>query len=103
MNLPLDLQEFNETTYAHVENGGGALDEIAAGEDRLSLSMDVKPLKSASVLELESISETEGIEGFYQLRNKEGQLLKHHLPLSDLSLLLYGELPDCIYLRRIME
>ena len=103
MNLPLDLQEFNETTYAHVENAGGALDEIAAGEDRLFLRMDVKPLKSASVLELESFSGTEGVEGFYQLRNKEGLLLKNHLPLSDLSLLLYGELPECIYLRRILE
>ena len=103
LNLPLDLREFNETPYAHVENAGGALDEIAAGENRLSLKMDVKPLKSASVLELEGFSETKGMEGFYRLRTNEGRLLKNHLPLSDLSLLLYGELPDCIYLRRIPE
>lgn len=102
MNLPLDLQEFNGTTYAHVEDAGGALDEIAKGENQLSLRVDVKPLKSASVLELESFSDNEDVEGFYQLRNKEGLLLKNHLPLSELSLLLYGELPDCIYLRRIM-
>jgi hypothetical protein len=100
LNLPLNLREFNETTYTHVENAGGALDEMASGENQLSLSMDVKPLKSALVLELEGFPTADGVEGFYQLRNNKGLLLKNHLPLSDLSLLLYGELPEHIYLRQ---
>lgn len=100
IRLPRDLKEFNRTDFAHVENAFGALDEVARGKSKVSLCMDTRPIRKASVLELELQPQSASIYAYYQMRNKKGILLRDHLPLSELSLLLFGELPERIYLRR---
>lgn len=100
VELPLRLKEFNQTDFTQVEETGGALDEFAHGKSKIDISIDTRPLKKASVLELEPLTEHRDMGGYYRLRDRKGVLLKNHLGLSDLGLLLFGEFPERIYLRR---
>lgn len=100
MELPLRLKEFNQTDFTQVEETGGALDEFAHGKSKVNISIDTRPLKKAAVLELEAPAESREVGGYYRLRDKKGILVKDHLGLSDLGLLLFGEFPERIYLRR---
>lgn len=100
IRLPRSLEEFNQTDFARVENALGALDEVACGKRKVSLRVDTKPIKKAAVLELEMLPQTASLYAYYQMRNNKGVLLRDHLPLSELSLLLFGELAERIYLRR---
>lgn len=99
LELPPRLKEFNHTDFTQVESTGGALDELAHGKCRINISIDTRPLKKAAVLELETDSGPEG-GGCYRLLDRKGVLVKDHLELSDLDLLLFGEYPQRIYLRR---
>lgn len=99
LELPPRLKEFNQTDFTQVESTGGALDEMAHGKSRINISIDTKPLNKASVLELETDAEPGG-SSCYRLLNTKGALVKDHLDLSDLDLLLFGEYPERIYLRR---
>lgn len=99
ITLPAVLREYNKTDFTLVEREGGALDEIAGGISRVAVYLDRKPFEKALVLELETFVDAVEL-GYYRLYNGEGNLLKEHLPLSELSLLLYGELPERIYLQR---
>jgi hypothetical protein len=100
LELPPRLKEFNQTDFTQVEESGGALDELAYGKSRVDISIDTRPLKSASVLELETTAAASGQGGCYRLLDRTGRLLKDHLNLTDLDLLLFGEYPERIYLRR---
>lgn len=101
IELPLRLKEFNQTDFTQVEETGGALDEFARGKSKVDISIDTKPLKkAAAVLELETDTQPRDPVCYYRLRDKKGVLLKDHLNLSDLDLLLFGEYPERIYLRR---
>lgn len=99
LELPPRLKEFNQTDFTQVEETGGALDEFARGKSRVNISIDTKPLKKSSVLELVTTEPQNG-NGCYRLLDKKGVLVKDHLDLSDLELLLFGEYPERIYLRR---
>lgn len=99
LELPPRLREFNQTDFTQVETAGGALDELAHGKCRVNISIDTRPLKNAAVLELETTPEPDS-GGHYRLLDKKGALVKDHLDLSDLDLLLFGEFPERIYLRR---
>lgn len=100
LRLPPGLREYNQSDFARVERGHGAFDELAGGKSRVAFSLDTQPLERASVLELETLPTGRRLGGFYRLRNAQGVLLRHHLGLLDLSLLLYGELAERIYLRK---
>ena len=100
LELPPRLKEFNQTDFTQVEQTGGALDEFAHGKSKVFISIDTKPLKKAAVLELEPDTETPELTGCYRLLDRKGALVKDHLDLSDLDLLLFGEFPERIYLRR---
>lgn len=101
VELPIRLKEFNQTDFTQVEGSGGALDEFARGKSKIDISIDTKPLKkAAAVLELETGTPLLDPGCFYRLRDKKGVLVKDHLDLSDLDLLLFGEYPERIYLRR---
>lgn len=100
LELPLRLKEFNQTDFTQVEEAGGALDELAHGKSKVDLSIDTKPLKKAAVLELETADGGGQQEGCYRPMDRKGTLLKDHLNLLDLDLMLFGEFPERIYLRR---
>lgn len=100
LELPLRLKEFNQTDFTLVEETGGALDEFAHGKSKVDISIDTRPLREASVLELETATAPGDPGGCYRLLDRKGTLLKDHLNLSDLDLLLFGEYPERIYLRR---
>jgi hypothetical protein len=100
LELPPRLKEFKQTDFTQVEESGGALDEFAHGKSQVDISIDTRPLKSSSVLELEAAPAATGEGGYYRLLDRTGRLLKDHLNLTDLDLLLIGEYPERIYLRR---
>lgn len=100
VTLPLSLKEFNQSEFACVEEKGGALDSVAHGKSKLSLKIDTRPMKHAAVLELEDGVQNNHDGGLYCLRNTRGRLVKQHLGLENLSLMMFGELPERIYLRK---
>ena len=99
INLPVGLKEYNETEFTLVEKTGGALDAVACGECNIRLRIDTKPMKDAVVLELEDgVAFPQHQTSSYNLRNQKGKLVKQNQGLDHLSLFMFGELPERIYL-----
>jgi hypothetical protein len=62
--------------------------------------MDTEPFEGADLLELDQLgSPTEG-GGYYRLFSRMGKLIAQALWLCDISLHIFGDIPERIYIRR---
>jgi hypothetical protein len=76
------------------------LDFVARGRKKVTLTMDTEPFDGADLLELTALgSPTEG-GGYYRLFSRMGKLIAQTLWLCDISLLVFGDIPERIYIRR---
>jgi hypothetical protein len=76
------------------------LDFVARGRNKVILSMDTEPFEGADLLELDQLgSPTEG-GGYYRLFSRMGKLIAQALWLCDISLHIFGDIPERIYIRR---
>jgi hypothetical protein len=76
------------------------LDFVARGRKMVTLTMDTNPFEGADVLELTELgSVTEG-GGYYRLFSRFGKLISQALWLCDISLHVFGDIPERIYIRR---
>lgn len=76
------------------------LDFVARGRQMVTLTMDTKPFEGADLLELTELGSPAEGGGYYRLFSRFGRLISQALWLCDISLLVFGDIPERIYIRR---
>jgi hypothetical protein len=76
------------------------LDFVARGRKMVTLTMDTKPFEGADLLELTELGSPAEGGGYYRLFSRFGKLISQALWLCDISLLIFGDIPERIYIRR---
>lgn len=90
----------NKVDHILAEGSDTVLDVIARGKKRLRVVMDTRPFEGASVLELTRLCEAPLGGGYYRLYSSSGRLIKQDLWLCDMCLLVFGDIPERIFVRR---
>jgi uncharacterized protein DUF6717 len=70
-------------------------------ENEVEIKMETLPFRKAGLLELVRIGTASPGGGYYRWFNRKGKLIQAELWLCDLPLLLFGDIPDKIFLRII--
>lgn len=101
IDCPRFLQQIgNEADFTLLQGAKRILDFIAKGATKMTITMDTQPLEKAGILQLVELGDASKGGGYYQVLNNEGKLLKRKLWLCDVTLFVFGDIPERIYIRR---
>jgi hypothetical protein len=100
----IDHSERNELGIkADCEAIAGAddiLDMLARNKKRVTITMDTLPFDRADELELIELCDAPKGGGYYLVRTFRGREINRKIWLCDSTLLLLGEMPERLYVRR---
>jgi hypothetical protein len=66
----------------------------------VTIEVDTQPFEKAVELELIAHGDENSGGGCYRMRNRLGKVIQQELWLCDVPLLLFGDIPERIYLKR---
>lgn len=76
------------------------LDFVARGRNKVTLTMDTEPFEGADLLELTELGSADKGGGYYRLFSRMGKQIIQALWLCDITLHVFGDIPERIYIRR---
>lgn len=97
VNFSRGLKEFNRTEFALVDGAATLLDTLSNGHSSVPLKIDSRPFRKASVLELMEWGHDIADDGHYRMSDEKGNVLQPNVCLSELTLLVFGDIPDRFY------
>ncbi|GAA4339153.1 DUF6717 family protein [Flaviaesturariibacter amylovorans] len=102
----IDLPEYiaqggSKADLAMVAGADTLLDMIAAGHDQVTLDIDAAPFEGADELRLLRVCAPETGGGDYVMEAFEGRRIDQELWLCDVTLFVFGDLPERVYIRRV--
>lgn len=101
ISVPEDTHEHDRSAFSLLSDGvHRLLDFVARGRNKVTLTLDTEPFEGADVLELTELGSPEKGGGYYRLFSRMGKLIAQTLWLCDISLLVFGDIPERIYIRR---
>lgn len=101
----IDLPEYLEgggskADLAMVAGADTLLDLIAEGKESVTLSMDTKPFKGSDELILLRLCDSSTGGGDYFMKTYAGQPINQELWLCDVTLFVFGDMPEKIFIRK---
>lgn len=81
--------------YELITGGSDMLNLLSHGNERITLKMDTDPFECNYILQ--QLPQKDG--SYYMLKSISGRRLKMKLLLSDVILLLFGDLPKTVYIK----
>ena len=101
ISAPEDTHEHDRSAFSLLSDGvHRLLDFVARGRNKVTLTLDTEPFEGADLLELTELGTDEKGGGYYRLFSRMGKLIAQTLWLCDISLLVFGDIPERIYIRR---
>lgn len=96
-----DTHEHDRSAFSLLSDGvHRLLDFVARGRNKVTLTLDTEPFEGADLLELTELGAPDQGGGYYRLFSRMGKLIAQALWLCDISLLVFGDIPERIYIRR---
>ena len=101
----IDLPEYLEQggskgDLAMVAGADTMLDRIAAGSNRVTISIDTQPFEKADELILLQVCDPTMGGGYYLMKWFEGKRIDQQMWLCEVTNFVFGYLPEKIYVRR---
>lgn len=79
------------------------LDIMARGKKHVTLEMDREPFEGADLLELTELCSAPMGGGYYIMHTYRGRTLQKRMWLCDVTLFVFGDMPEKIYVKKIIE
>ncbi|MDB5205257.1 MAG: hypothetical protein JWR72_332 [Flavisolibacter sp.] len=100
----INLTEFENQGWTKndlelVDGGHKLLNKIAHGMNKVTLQLSTEPFDGADVLELVDQCEAPKGGGIYLMESCRGEA--SFIWICDIALLVFGDMPDTIYVRRV--
>jgi hypothetical protein len=100
LSLPY-RKEANRIMNELIEGTQSLLNTLARGADKLCLTMDTQPFEGAERLQLVELCDRGG--AYYYMDTCNGKRVNKKMWLCDLTLLLFGDMPEGVYFRKEAE
>jgi hypothetical protein len=102
----IDLPEYlaqggSKADLQMVEGADELLQFIAGGKKRITLQLDREPFEDADVLELVELCAAPMGGGYYRMHMYRNQRIEKRIWLCDVTLFVFGDMPEHIYFRKI--
>ena len=104
-NWYIDLPEYIQQGGSHealrmVAGADELLDLMARFKKTLALMMDTSPFEGADFMELEELCGPPLGGGYYRMHSCRGRKLDKRIWLCDVTLFVFGDMPQHIYVKR---
>ena len=102
IHLPAYLEQGgSKGDLAMVAGADTMLDIMAEGKDEVTIALDTAPFDQADRLQLVEVCEPAMGGGYYILHTYNGKPLAHRMWLCDVTLFVFGSLPEDIYVKKM--
>ena len=91
-----------KTTHSEetiLEDADHLFELMAQGKGEVMVQVEKEPFHKSAVLKLTSLCTTSPGGGYYQLFNHRGKLILSRLWLCDMPLVLFGDIPEKIFVK----
>jgi hypothetical protein len=104
----IDLPEYlaqggSKSDLEMVAGADDVLDIMADGENKVTLMISTEPFENAELLELVELCDQNIGGGYYIMPVLEGSFMNKRMWLCDVTLFVFGDIPDRIYIRKIQQ
>ena len=101
IDLPDYLSQGGQKKDLRMAAGAGKLlTYLARREKKLTITIDTEPFEGAEKLELVELCDQPMGGGYYLLRTCRGRAVNRRMWLCDVTLFIFGDMPECLYVRK---
>lgn len=93
-------EQSSKTNTRRLKGANDLLSLMSWGRNLVNLTLGTQPFEDAVVLDLVQLCDEKKGGGYYFIRNYRGIEVNKLLWIEDLSLLLFGDIPERIYIRK---